>query len=87
MMKGQMVCLCLKTRGRQFDSASGNNNEKIKFFSKNVYSQLGEDGILETVFPFLNKKIVDLFVESLVLGMEFISLTPSTLSNRGHLRY
>jgi len=36
--------------------------KKLNSFHKNVYSQLGEDGILETVFPFLNKKIVDLFV-------------------------
>ena len=36
--------------------------KKLNSFKKNVYSQLGEDGILEALFPFLNKKIQDLFV-------------------------
>ena len=36
--------------------------KKLNSFGKNIYSQLGEDGILEIVFPFLNKKIEDLFV-------------------------
>ena len=36
--------------------------KKLNSFRKNIYSQLGEDGIIETVFPFLNKKIEDVFV-------------------------
>jgi len=36
--------------------------KKLNSFAKNIYSQLGEDGILEIVSPFLNKKIEDVFV-------------------------